>query len=48
MTDSMSIRDRCPKGGKHDYKTVYEDWESEKRKCTKCGDSYTLYDDEMR
>jgi hypothetical protein len=48
MSDTVSIRDRCPMGGKHIYKTVHEDWESETRECTKCGDRFTLYDDEMR
>ncbi len=32
----------------HDYKCVYEGWESETYQCEKCGDRYKLYDDEMK
>ena len=40
--------DICPKGGLHYYQCVYEGWESETYQCSKCGDRYKLYDDEMR
>ncbi len=30
------------------YDCVYEGYDSETWKCTKCGDRYKLYDDEMR
>ena len=32
----------------HDYKEVAGDYERERYKCSKCGDSYNLYYDEMR
>lgn len=38
---------KCP-DGEHDYHTTYMDWEKETLTCSKCGDSYSLYDDEMR
>lgn len=45
----------CPEGKAcpfyvcdHDYETVYEDMEKETLQCTKCGDRYSLYDEEMR
>lgn len=33
---------------KHTYKCVYEGWESETYQCTKCGDRYKLYDEDMK
>ncbi len=36
--------DKCD----HDYKCVYEGWDSESYECDWCGDRYKLYDDEMR
>lgn len=41
------VAPRSTDGCDHDYQTVYEDSEMERRECTKCGDRYALYDDEM-
>ena len=32
----------------HDYVEVYSDMECEKYECTKCGDRYSLYYDDMQ
>ena len=47
MSDDIPEYDKCPEGGRHDYGSVYEGWESETYQCKKCGDRYKLYDDEM-
>lgn len=38
----------CPQGGKHEWECYYEDWETEKYRCVKCGERFTLYEEEMR
>ena len=43
------MHQKCPEG-EHDYKEVSSiyDMEGETYECTKCGDYYRLYYDEMR
>lgn len=40
----------CPKSpdGWHRWKTVSENWESERRRCEACGESHTLWDEDMK
>ncbi len=43
-----NVRDGETTPCEHEYETVYEDMEKERLRCAHCGDSYVLYDDEMR
>lgn len=45
----MATEEQCPKGGTHDYEEVSSssDMEGETYECSKCGDRYRLYYEDM-